>query len=220
MLAGCLGIAPFRPRREPTPASTPAAPAAARTPNQPGPIAAIIIAVRIRDRRARRRGRSRAGALAGAAIANSNGYYYGGYGPGWGYGWGPRSAAGAAAGKAAVARGEAEGQRSRERPQAPSVRLEPVQLLRPPAAAGRPDLGFLDPALFRSGTRRIRGFEKLGFPWILSSEMSLFNGLRGIFRKKNSRAPVPRRAAAERGSGAPERAEAPLAWRGSIMGRA
>jgi len=27
--------------------------------------------------------------------------------------------------------------------------------------------------------------EKLGFPWILSSEMSLFNGLRGIFGGQN-----------------------------------
>jgi hypothetical protein len=29
------------------------------------------------------------------------------------------------------------------------------------------------------------GLEKLGFPWILSSESSLFNGLRWIFREQN-----------------------------------
>jgi hypothetical protein len=33
--------------------------------------------------------------------------------------------------------------------------------------------------------------EKLGFPWILSSEISLFNGLRAIFAQKNSRSPSP-----------------------------
>jgi hypothetical protein len=30
-----------------------------------------------------------------------------------------------------------------------------------------------------------QGLEKLGFPWILSSESRLFNGLRGIFREGN-----------------------------------
>ena len=139
------------------------------------------------------------GALAGAAIANSNGYYYGGYGPGWGYGWG-RAAAGAAAGKASGA-GETEGQRSRARPQAPSVRLESVRLLRRPAAMGRSDLEFLDPALFRFGTRRFQGLDKLGFPWILSG-MSFFNGLRGIFREKN---PGPCPSAGGDGTGEAER---------------
>jgi hypothetical protein len=35
--------------------------------------------------------------------------------------------------------------------------------------------------------------EKLGFPWILSSEMSLFNGLRGIFGEKIFVRPFPPR---------------------------
>ncbi len=62
-----------------------------------------------------------------------------------------------------VRRGEAEGERSRGRPQAPSVRPELVRLLRRPAAMGRSDLGFLDPALFRFGTRRFRGWKSLDF---------------------------------------------------------
>jgi hypothetical protein len=33
--------------------------------------------------------------------------------------------------------------------------------------------------------------EKLGFPWILSPEISLFNGLRGIFRQKYFPHPSP-----------------------------
>jgi hypothetical protein len=33
------------------------------------------------------------------------------------------------------------------------------------------------------------GLEKLGFPWILSSEMSLFNGLQRIFAERFIRAP-------------------------------
>jgi hypothetical protein len=36
---------------------------------------------------------------------------------------------------------------------------------------------------FDGEKREKRGLEKLGFPWILSSEMSLFNGLRAIFGK-------------------------------------
>jgi hypothetical protein len=34
--------------------------------------------------------------------------------------------------------------------------------------------------------------EKLGFPWILSSESSLFNGLRGIFAERNFSRPFDR----------------------------
>jgi hypothetical protein len=34
--------------------------------------------------------------------------------------------------------------------------------------------------------------EKLGFPWILSSESSLFNGLRGIFAERKFLAPFCR----------------------------
>ena len=41
-------------------------------------------------------------------------------------------------------------------------------------------MGFLGSEPFRFGIPRLRGLEKLGFPWILSSESSLFNGLRGI----------------------------------------
>ncbi len=40
---------------------------------------------------------------------------------------------------------------------------------------------------------RFWGLEKLGFPWILSSETSLFNGLRGIFAEKNFSRPLARR---------------------------
>ena len=36
-------------------------------------------------------------------------------------------------------------------------------------------------AALSAWTRSIHGLEKLGFPWILSSEMSLFNGLRAMF---------------------------------------
>jgi len=36
-------------------------------------------------------------------------------------------------------------------------------------------------AALSAWTRSIQGLEKLGFPWILSSEMSLFNGLRAMF---------------------------------------
>jgi hypothetical protein len=35
--------------------------------------------------------------------------------------------------------------------------------------------------------------EKLGFPWILSPESSLFNGLRGILADEISRTLLPRR---------------------------
>jgi hypothetical protein len=42
-------------------------------------------------------------------------------------------------------------------------------------------LGFLGDSLFRCQNPRIWGLEKLGFPWILSCETSLINGLRGYF---------------------------------------
>jgi hypothetical protein len=38
--------------------------------------------------------------------------------------------------------------------------------------------------------------EKLGFPWILSYETSLFNGLHGIFRENNIGRPFALDAAA------------------------
>jgi hypothetical protein len=45
-------------------------------------------------------------------------------------------------------------------------------------------LGFLGPWLFRFENPRFRGLDFLGFPWILSSESRLINGLRGINRGK------------------------------------
>jgi hypothetical protein len=42
----------------------------------------------------------------------------------------------------------------------------------------------LDGRIPRAG-RVKTGLEKLGFPWILSSESNLFNGLRGIFAERN-----------------------------------
>ena len=47
-----------------------------------------------------------------------------------------------------------------------------------------PGLGFLGSRLFRLGNARSWGSFFLGFPWILSSELSLINGLRGIKREK------------------------------------
>jgi hypothetical protein len=43
------------------------------------------------------------------------------------------------------------------------------------------DLGFLGPWLFRCEGHPIIGLETLGFPWILSSESTLINGLRWLF---------------------------------------
>ena len=54
-----------------------------------------------------------------------------------------------------------------------------------PAAGGvahRSHLGFLGSWPFGRENPRLWGLEKLGFPWILSSESRLFNGLRGILR--------------------------------------
>ena len=42
-------------------------------------------------------------------------------------------------------------------------------------------LGFLGDRPFRYGNHLFGLLDFLGFPWILSSESSLFNGLRGIF---------------------------------------
>jgi hypothetical protein len=44
-----------------------------------------------------------------------------------------------------------------------------------------PDLAFLGRAAFGVWKPPQEGLEKLGFPWILSSESSLFNGLHGKF---------------------------------------
>jgi hypothetical protein len=46
-------------------------------------------------------------------------------------------------------------------------------------------LGFLGCWPFGRENPRLRGLEKLGFPWILSSETRLFNGLRRIFAEQN-----------------------------------
>src|ERR1700679_4284863 len=50
-------------------------------------------------------------------------------------------------------------------------------------AVRRPGLGFLGTSLFRCENPRFWGLEKLGFPWILSSESRLFNSLRGNLRE-------------------------------------
>jgi hypothetical protein len=44
-------------------------------------------------------------------------------------------------------------------------------------------LGFLGASPFGGENPSFWGLEKVGFPWILSSESRLINGLRGIFRK-------------------------------------
>jgi hypothetical protein len=46
-------------------------------------------------------------------------------------------------------------------------------------------LGFLGPDLLGRENPRFWRLEKLGFPWILSSESSVFNELQGIFTRKN-----------------------------------
>ena len=135
------------------------------------------------------------GALAGAAIANSTAIIMAAMVRA-GAMVGVRAAAGAAAGKAGAA--------SRPKASGPerALKRRPSGWSRSGSSGGRPR--WVDPiwvSLIRAlslWNPSIQGLEKLGFPWILSCEMSFFNGLRGIFREKNSRAPVPRRAA-ERG---------------------
>jgi hypothetical protein len=46
-------------------------------------------------------------------------------------------------------------------------------------------LGFLGGWLFCRESRRLSLLDSLGFPWILSSESRLINGLRGFFRERN-----------------------------------
>ena len=66
--------------------------------------------------------------------------------------------------------------------------------------SGRPSLGFLGSSTFCRENPSFWGLEKLGFPWILSSEMSLFNGLRGIFVEIIFLRPFALGAAPERGT--------------------
>jgi hypothetical protein len=65
-------------------------------------------------------------------------------------------------------------------------------------------LGFLGRWPFGRENPRLQGLEKLGFPWILSSESSLFNGLRGIFRKRNFARPFALGGSGGRGDTAVE----------------
>ena len=51
-------------------------------------------------------------------------------------------------------------------------------------AVRRPGLGFLGTSPFRCENPRFWGLEKLGFPWILSSESRLINGLHEIFSER------------------------------------
>jgi hypothetical protein len=59
---------------------------------------------------------------------------------------------------------------------------EPVWLVLKAAAARR--LDFLGPWRFGCENPHFRVLDFLGFPWILSSESRLINGLRGIFAEK------------------------------------
>jgi hypothetical protein len=54
-------------------------------------------------------------------------------------------------------------------------------------------LGFLGLRPFGRENPRLQELERLGFPWILSPESSIINGLRGIFAEKISRALLPAR---------------------------
>src|ERR1700722_20067750 len=57
-------------------------------------------------------------------------------------------------------------------------------------AARRPGLGFLGTSPFRCENPRFCGLEKLGFPWILSSESRFINGLHDIFSERFFLAPL------------------------------
>jgi hypothetical protein len=56
-------------------------------------------------------------------------------------------------------------------------------------------LGFLGSRLFHCKDPRFWGLDFLGFPWILSSESRLINGLRWIFREENFARPFAAGAA-------------------------
>jgi hypothetical protein len=61
--------------------------------------------------------------------------------------------------------------------------MEPVWLLLgggPATSVRSIRLGFLSPGPFRREDPRLWVLDSLGFPWILSSESRLFNGLRGF----------------------------------------
>jgi hypothetical protein len=60
-----------------------------------------------------------------------------------------------------------------------------MQARRAPVGA----FGFSWNVAFDRETQGFQLLEKLGFPWILSSEMSLFNGLHAIFAEKKFHAP-------------------------------
>ena len=69
----------------------------------------------------------------------------------------------------------------------------------PPLKGRSGRLGFLGGWPFGCENPSLRGLEKLGFPWILSSETSLFNALHGIFaEKKFARSFGPRGGSAGR----------------------
>jgi hypothetical protein len=66
------------------------------------------------------------------------------------------------------------------------------------------DLGFLGPSRFCPGRPENKAWislDFLGFPWILSSESRLFNGLRGILREENFSRPFAARQRAGTGAG-------------------
>ena len=80
-----------------------------------------------------------------------------------------------------AALGEAEGQR---------FRRANVRLLGRPAAIGRSDLGFLGPGPLSPWTPQNQGLEKLGFPWILSSEIETYQWVTRDPPRKKFRRPL------------------------------
>src|SRR5258708_2165032 len=67
--------------------------------------------------------------------------------------------------------------------------------------AGSLNLGFLGRWPFRNEFPYFRGFDFLGFPWILSSESRLINGLRWIFAERFFSAVCAPTSAARKRSG-------------------
>jgi hypothetical protein len=61
-------------------------------------------------------------------------------------------------------------------------------------------LGFLDPTRFAAKTQILWLLDSLGFPWILSSEYRLINGLRGTGEQKFFTPLLPWRGSPETGS--------------------
>jgi hypothetical protein len=76
----------------------------------------------------------------------------------------------------------------------------------------RPVWVFLVPGPIGRESPCLWALEKLGFPWILSSESSLFNGLRGIFAGRNFSRPFARRGPQRRNRRQPSWHAEALKW--------